>query len=160
MFVAEYETTVILRPELTTERVEEELNRIRTPITKHAGKVISIKHWGRKKLAYEIEKLHRGIYVTVKYVGAGDLASDIERQLRLSERVMRFLTVKTQNKVAVDSVATESYQSYDYSAFAPEEPEAKRSFSRQERVEDDEDFDDSQDADDGMDENSAESVEL
>lgn len=126
MLMTEYETTVIVRPDVTGEQVESALDRVRDVIAKQGGKLIEIDHWGKKKLAYPMEKHPRGIYVRTHYLGLGGLVGELERNLRLNENVLRFLTVKIEERVEADARQEKEYvvPSYD----EPDEPEDEAEF--------------------------------
>jgi small subunit ribosomal protein S6 len=107
--LTEYETTVVIRPDINGDSIESTLDRIRDTVSQRGGKLIAINHWGKKKLAYEIEKQTRGIYVHTNYLGGSDMVAEIERNLRISDNVLRYLTVKLN-----DGVAADTRQSLDY----------------------------------------------
>ena len=89
----EYETVFILDPGLDENQVNEEVEKTSTLITSHGGKIIDLQRWGRKRLAYEINKKRDGIYTLMLYQGPGPVVKEIERRLKLNESVMRVLTV-------------------------------------------------------------------
>jgi len=93
MLYSEYETTLVVRPDVSGDAVEGTLDKVRDAISKTGGKLLAINHWGKKKLAYEIKKQSRGIYVHTHYLGGGELVAEIERNLRISDSVLRYLTV-------------------------------------------------------------------
>src|SRR6185312_13169587 len=62
-------------------------------------KVVKVESWGRRRLAYPIGKQRRGVYVYVKYVGGGGLVAEVERNLKLQDAVMKFMTVQTNDEV-------------------------------------------------------------
>ena len=88
-----YETTFILEPGLDEVRVNEEVERVSGWIKDLGGELIEVQRWGKRRLAYEIERKRDGIYTLVLYQGPGTLVKEIERRLRLNEQVMRVLTV-------------------------------------------------------------------
>lgn len=114
MYLTEYETTVVIRPDVSGDLVEATLDRMREAVTSHGGKLLAINHWGKKRLAYEIQKHTRGIYVHTHYLGVGKLVSELERNLRLSDNVLRFLTVKIEDRVLPDSRETKAYEAPRY----------------------------------------------
>jgi small subunit ribosomal protein S6 len=124
----EYETTMVLRPDINGEIVEAMLDKVRGTLNT-TGKLLAINHWGKKRLAYEIEKQSRGIYVHAHYLGGGEAVAEIERNLRLSESVLRFLTVKIEDSVDPASKEAREYVAPAYDAVMaeqeekPEEPE-------------------------------------
>ncbi len=89
----EYETIYILRPNVDNETAEKVVGRARDVVKRLGGTLTKIDNWGKRRLAYPIEKNRRGIFVYLKYVGFGDLVAELERNLRLLDEVVRFQTV-------------------------------------------------------------------
>lgn len=88
-----YEMMYIVKPNLEEEARTEILNKVKS-IIEADGTVDSVDEWGNRRLAYEIEKLNEGYYVLVNYTAAVDVPKEIERNLRISDKVLRYLTVK------------------------------------------------------------------
>jgi len=122
MHFTEYETTVVLRPDIGGELIEATLDRVRKAVA-DGGKMLAINHWGKKRLAYEIAKHSRGIYVHTQYLGGGGLVAEVERNLRLSENVLRFLTVRLSEDVAEADREAIEYVVPEYDAVMAEEEE-------------------------------------
>jgi small subunit ribosomal protein S6 len=91
--VHEYETVFILDPGLDENQVNEEIEKTQTLITSHGGKILDVQRWGRKRLAYEINRKRDGVYTLLKHESSGEVVKELERRLRLDENVMRVLTV-------------------------------------------------------------------
>lgn len=91
-----YETMYILRPDLGEEQTEEAINKYQNLIRDQGAEQINIQHRGKRRLAYEINKQRDGIYVQMNYKGPGTLIAPLERAMRLSEEVIRYLTIKQQ----------------------------------------------------------------
>jgi len=91
--VTKYETTFILEPGYDEGKINEEVERVSQWIKDLGGEVLEVQRWGKKRLAYEIEKKRDGIYTMVLYQAAGPTVREVERRLRLNESVMRVLTV-------------------------------------------------------------------
>jgi small subunit ribosomal protein S6 len=91
--VTKYETTFVLEPGLDENRVNEEIEKLTGWIKDLGGEVLEVQRWGKRRLAYEINRKRDGIYTLVLYQGGGPLVKEIERRLRLNESVMRMLTV-------------------------------------------------------------------
>ena len=89
----EYETVFILDPGLDENQVNEEIEKTQALITSHGGKILDVQRWGRKRLAYEVNKKRDGVYTLLKHESSGDTVKELERRLRLDENVMRVLTV-------------------------------------------------------------------
>jgi small subunit ribosomal protein S6 len=91
--VTKYETTFILEPGFDDGRLNEEIERVSQWIKDLGGELLEVQRWGKKRLAYEIEKKRDGIYTLMLYQAAGPTVKELERRLRLNESVMRVLTV-------------------------------------------------------------------
>ena len=95
----EYETIYILRPEAATENIQEINGRVRKIIEDGGGKVLRLDNWGKRKLAYEIAKQLKGIYLYWLYLGEADLVAEIERNLRMLDMVIRYQSVRVDHDV-------------------------------------------------------------
>ncbi len=91
--MTKYETTFILEPGFDEGRINEEIERVSQWIKDLGGELLEVQRWGKKRLAYEIEKKRDGVYTLMLYQGPGAMVKEIERRLRLNESVMRVLTV-------------------------------------------------------------------
>ena len=89
----EYETIYILKSDIDADSADRVANRVTEAMEREGGKVLKFESWGRRKLAYPIAKQRKGVYVYVKYVGGGGLVAELERNLRLSDDVIKHLTV-------------------------------------------------------------------
>jgi small subunit ribosomal protein S6 len=99
-----YETTFILRPNLGEEQFTEIIGRACAIITDDNGDVINIDRRGVKPLAYEIDKEFHGYFVVLNYAAPGKTISELERILRLEERVLRYLTIKLADSINEEEV--------------------------------------------------------
>lgn len=88
-----YETTFITRSELADDTLKAFQERLNGIVAEHKGEVVLTEDWGKRKLAYTIKKETRGQYTYLVYTGKDNVVAEIERNLRLSEHVLRFLTV-------------------------------------------------------------------
>ena len=91
--MTKYETTFILEPGLDENRVNEEIERVSQWIRDLGGEVLEVQRWGKRRLAYEINKKRDGVYTMIKHESTGDTVKELERRLRLNDSVMRVLTV-------------------------------------------------------------------
>lgn len=90
---ARYETVYILRPDLTDEGAKKANDKVGEVVSRYKGKIDSSKDLGKKPLAYRIAKQTKGHYFQLNFHGTGQVVEELERFLRLSEEVIRFLTV-------------------------------------------------------------------
>jgi small subunit ribosomal protein S6 len=93
-----YETIFIAEPETPDEQVTSLVDGLSTAITEHQGDLIKTEDWGRKKLAYMVRKYQEGRFMRLEYhAGDSALPHDLERRLRMSEPVLKFMTVRIDN---------------------------------------------------------------
>ena len=103
----EYETIYILRPNTPNEGVSEVNTRIKGVIESMGGKVIKVDNWGKRRLAYEVAKERKGIYLYWLYLAQPGVVEETERNLRMLDSVIRYLTVKVDENVDVGARPTE-----------------------------------------------------
>jgi small subunit ribosomal protein S6 len=89
-----YETMYILSPDIPEEEVETHVNKYRDLVTEAGAEVLDTQMRGKRRLAYPIAKHREGIYVQLNHNGDGQQVATLERAMRLSEDVIRYLTVK------------------------------------------------------------------
>jgi small subunit ribosomal protein S6 len=98
-----YETMYILRPDLGDEQVGNAIAKYEGLIKEAGASDITIQNRGKRRLAYEINRHRDGIYIQMNYTGPGNVIFPMERAMRLSEEVIRYLTMKQeQPKAAVE----------------------------------------------------------
>ena len=95
----EYETIYVLRSDVDAEAAERVQTRVADALDREQGKLVKVESWGRRKLAYPIGKQRKGVYVYLKYVGGGGLVAEVERNLKLQDAVVKFMTVQTADVV-------------------------------------------------------------
>jgi small subunit ribosomal protein S6 len=101
----EYETIYILRPDVDADSAEKLGSRVAEVVGRESGRLTKVETWGRRRLAYDISKHRRGVYVYLKYLGGGKVVSEVERNLRLSDGVLKYQTVLVRSDVEVETVA-------------------------------------------------------
>jgi small subunit ribosomal protein S6 len=85
----------VLNPELDEAGLEAQNERLKSLITGRGGEVVSMEPWGRRRLAYPIERFHDGIYSVTRFKLAPEESDSLERNLRLTESIIRHLIVRT-----------------------------------------------------------------
>ncbi len=88
-----YECIYILRPELTPEEIDDLAARFRTIVEDGGGKVVDEDRWGLKTLAYPVKKNTKGFYVLLDYAAEPKASAELERNFKMLDNVIRFLTV-------------------------------------------------------------------
>ncbi|WP_291952865.1 30S ribosomal protein S6 [Campylobacter sp.] len=93
-----YEVLFILKPTLTEEEVSAKLDFVKEVLVKNGAQIETIVEMGTRKLAYKIKKYERGTYFVIYFKAPTNLISELERILRITEEILRFLIVKYENK--------------------------------------------------------------
>lgn len=93
-----YEVLFIVKPTLTEDEVKARVDFVKEVITKNGGEIANTIEMGTRKLAYKIDKYERGTYFVIYFKAPPALITELVRNLRYSEDIIRFLTVKYENK--------------------------------------------------------------
>ncbi len=101
-----YETMYILRPDLTDEQVEQAIAKYENLLREQGSEDIQIQNRGKRRLAYEIARQRDGVYIQMNYSAPGNAIAIMERAMRLSEEVIRYLTIKQEVQEAKAEPAT------------------------------------------------------
>jgi len=128
-----YETVFISDPDLQDQTRLELFDKVRNIITKEKGILLNFDDWGNKKMAYGIRKKLRGHYVCATYGGTGDLVKELERNFRLSDDILKFMTILISNDVTLESLEKEVAEAEEAAKLA-EEAVAERAKATAERV--------------------------
>lgn len=89
-----FETLVLLSPELSAENREGIINGLVAIVEREQGKMIEIDNWGMRDLAYPVRKQMRGNYVRLVYGAPAELIAELERNIRITDGIFKFVTVK------------------------------------------------------------------
>lgn len=96
--VRSYEIMLIIRPELEEEAVQAVIDRVTKIITSANGEVTNVDQWGKRKLAYEIKDNTEGFYVVIDFNADNEATTEVERVLRITDEVLRFLLVRKEQE--------------------------------------------------------------
>jgi len=97
----EYEIIYLLKPDLPADATKALLEKVAEIVQKLKGHVLVKVDWGKRRLAYRIEKVKQAQYFYMLFLDEGTAVAEIERVLKYDDRVLRFLTVKLKDKVNV-----------------------------------------------------------
>jgi small subunit ribosomal protein S6 len=92
--INKYELMLIVNPNADEERQKEIVERLRTTVEKDKGNIAGVDEWGKKKLAYEIEKEPEGVYTVITFTATPATLAEVERVLGITDEVLRFMTVR------------------------------------------------------------------
>jgi small subunit ribosomal protein S6 len=89
-----YELMFIVRPDMTDEDLEKLISTLETTVTSASGSIKSVDRMGKRRLAYMVRKFREGLYILMTIEGAGSVVHELERRLRVTEQVIKFITVR------------------------------------------------------------------
>jgi len=125
-FLPGFETTFITRSELSDEGLKAIQERLNGVVAQYGGELVLSEDWGKRKLAYAIAKETRGHYTYFVYTGKGDVVHEIERNLRLNDQVLRFLSVNLDKEFDQESFKKARADQQAAAKRREEEREARR----------------------------------
>ncbi len=142
-----YETIFIVHPELSEEDTAACVEKFRGILENGGAFLVKEDHWGRRRLAYMVKKQSKGYFVLFEYGATGEVVSELERNFKIDEQVIRYLTVKIDDAFDEEAMAQRKAEAEAAKAAgvtAPAEPDE----TVVRRALDEEDDDDSDDDDD------------
>jgi len=89
-----YEELFIVKPDAPDEEADQFVEQLRTQLTTAGATVDKIDKWGKRKLAYRVDKYREGAYVLLEFTAKPETVKELERRLRVSDLVLKFLTVR------------------------------------------------------------------
>ena len=110
----QYELMVILDPEIDERQVAPNLDKFLKVITNDGGSIDKVDVWGKRRLAYEIQKKNEGIYAVVNITATSEATQELDRQLKLSEIIMRTKVLRAEEAIAM--IASEAKRAEEKAA--------------------------------------------
>ena len=89
-----YELALVLNAKVEDDVRTATLEKVQAYITRFGGTITNIDEWGKKRLAYEIQKMHEGFYYFIQFEADSDCPAELERHMRIMDNVLRYLIVK------------------------------------------------------------------
>src|SRR6266699_4614312 len=89
-----YEVMFIVRPDMTEEDQDKLISTLEAAVTSSGGLVKNVEKMGKRRLAYAVRRFHDGMYILLTFEGSGGLVHELERRLRVTEPVIKFLSVR------------------------------------------------------------------
>jgi small subunit ribosomal protein S6 len=118
-----YESVWVVNGDLPDEEVKSAIDKFSRIITSQGGTLVGLDEWGRRKLAYKIQGTTRGYYVLADFAGSSETIKELERNYRIDDRIIRYLTTKKSDKVNLEALQAE-IAAKARAAVPPPEPEA------------------------------------
>src|SRR5215468_4901999 len=94
-----YEELFIIRPDMPEEEIDQLIEQLTALIAAQGGNVDKSDKWGVRKLAYRVQKKSEGFYVLLQFVAKPETVRELERRLRVTDQVMKFITVRIDEKM-------------------------------------------------------------
>lgn len=110
----QYELMVIINPEIDERQVPTTLDKFLAVITNDGGSIENVDVWGKRRLAYEIQKKTEGIYAVVNFTSTSNAAQELDRQLKLNEQIMRTKVLRAEEAIAM--IASEAKRAEEKAA--------------------------------------------
>ena len=98
-----YETIFILDPDLEEEHALSTVEKVKGIITQASGEILKVEDWGKRKLAYDVKKKPKGHYILIHLLGSPALLSELERNFRVMDAVIKFQSVRLGERQAASS---------------------------------------------------------
>ncbi len=93
-----YETIIVIDSLLKAEETENIISKYERFVSANGGQIEAIERWGKKRLAYEIKKRQYGFYVLIRFDGPPPMIKQLEREYRLNESLLRYVTIKLDDR--------------------------------------------------------------
>jgi small subunit ribosomal protein S6 len=102
-----YETLFIVQVDLPDDELNSLIERYGTIVTAFKGNIVKIEKWGKRKLAYEIKKQTNGFYVLIDFVGKRTVIEELERNFKIDDKILKFMTIMKDDKVDLAKIEIE-----------------------------------------------------
>jgi small subunit ribosomal protein S6 len=102
-----YEVVAIVKADLAEENINTIIDKASLIITERKGIIAKAEKWGKRRLAYEINKQKDGFYVFIDYAGDGSIVAEMERNFKIDDRILKFMTVTSQGSVTREGIDAE-----------------------------------------------------
>ena len=89
-----YEELFIIKPDVPDEEADQFVENLQSHLTSAGAAVDKVEKWGKRRLAYRVEKYREGAYVLIQFSGGPEIVKELERRLRVSDSVLKFITVR------------------------------------------------------------------
>jgi small subunit ribosomal protein S6 len=126
-----YETILIAHVDLSEDELSGLIARYSSIITDQKGILVKVERWGKRRLAYMIKKQARGFYILIDYAGESAAVNEVERNLKINDKILKFMTVLKDDTVdaaalekEIAEAALKTEKKEDVKAAAPETPPA------------------------------------
>jgi small subunit ribosomal protein S6 len=89
-----YEELFIIKPDVPDEEADQFVEHLQSHLTSAGATVDKVEKWGKRRLAYRVDKYREGAYVLIQFSGGPEIVKELERRLRVADSVLKFITVR------------------------------------------------------------------
>ena len=132
-----YETLYIVNPELDDENYKAVVDKFRDLIEKEKGVIVKLEEWGKQRLAYQVKKFDQGAYVLMDYCGGPGVTAELERDLKLDDRILKYQTVKLADDVDPQALVNKEEEAKKETAPKEEQAQEEVETAQEEKIESD-----------------------
>ncbi len=132
-----YETLYIVNPELDDENYKAVVDKFRDLIEKKKGVIVKLDEWGKQRLAYLVKKFDQGAYVLIDYCGGPGVTAELERDLKLDDRILKYQTVKLADEVDPQALLQKEEETKKETATKEEQAKEITETAQDEKIESD-----------------------
>ena len=108
-----YETIYIVNPTLDDDSLKEAIDKFSDLIKKLKGAIVKVNEWGKRKLAYEVKRFDKGYYVVLDFCALPKMVTELERNLKLDDRILKYITVKIDENVNLKDLVSKEKEIED-----------------------------------------------
>jgi small subunit ribosomal protein S6 len=108
-----YETIYIVNPTLDDDSLKEAIDKFSNLIKKLKGYIVKVNEWGKRKLAYEVKRFDKGYYVVLDFCALPKMVTELERNLKLDDRILKYITVKIDENVDPKDLVSKEKETED-----------------------------------------------
>jgi small subunit ribosomal protein S6 len=143
-----YETVFIVDPDLSEDERKQRFDKVIDLIKGMNGAIIEVDDWGSKRLAYAIRKKTRGHYIRIDYCGTGELVAELERNFRIDDKFLKYMTIILQDnadpeQIKVELAETRARKAAEEASRAEAAKNEEKKFASED---DDEDYDETEES--------------
>jgi len=120
-----YETIFIAKPNLSPDDLKNLADKMRDVMVQGGGQIVKFDEWGVKRLAYAVKKHNQGFYFFTDYAGTPALVKELERNLKIDDRVIKYLTVKIEDALHAESLQVEAEEKVKEEPASVDKPPAE-----------------------------------
>ena len=108
-----YETIYIVNPTLEDDSLKEAIDKFSDLIKKLKGSIVKVNEWGKRKLAYDVKRFDKGYYVVLDFCALPKMVTELERNLKLDDRILKYITVKIDENVDLKDLVSKEKEIED-----------------------------------------------